>query len=488
MRLITVFLLLSFSSLLYAQYPHYDPLFYDHVHNSNELVFSVDSAYAMRPSGNYWKINKIFKLTERNEFGKMIGGDGYQLNDFDEFELNKKWSASYVENGNLNFFNKELWNPDTNNWVLKERQICDEEGLLLDYKYKWWNFEIPESCTGWGDSYQYDINKNKTVEKTLSWHLLGGWRNLEQFLDSYDSNNYITEHIYQKWDAELSKWYNVTKWDYFYDGDLNTYCFIYTWNTQDSIWGKLWKRTHEYDYNNYLTEVKYLRPITDSTYQNNSKWEYDRNNMGKEVEKREYRFDTLNSNWKHNYTYNWEYLFDSIMCMSSYIKWREDTGIWINIFRRTWEYTDDLQISYFLEERGPWDEWNNNEQQIFEYYDNYLISYERQNWIHGVNKDFWRPEYREEYYWPNGVGVLNNVFANDKAIVYTNPTKNYISIKTENTEIPIISIYDITGKKIENYQSGQFQELINISELKNGIYLLKLEFPSETIIKKIIKN
>ncbi len=71
--------------------------------------------------------------------------------------------------------------------------------------------------------------------------------------------------------------------------------------------------------------------------------------------------------------------------------------------------------------------------------------------------------------------------------VYPNPTTNgLLDLKSTNNSIQKAELYDALGQKIKTiqYKLGR----INISELDNGLYILRLETTSGMLTKKIIKN
>lgn len=80
---------------------------------------------------------------------------------------------------------------------------------------------------------------------------------------------------------------------------------------------------------------------------------------------------------------------------------------------------------------------------------------------------------------PNKINELSN-----EIIIYPNPTSGFIRLNT--TSIPVkIEIIDLLGKTVlKNYKTKQ----IDISDLKNGVYYIKISFSSKRIINKIIKS
>ncbi len=75
---------------------------------------------------------------------------------------------------------------------------------------------------------------------------------------------------------------------------------------------------------------------------------------------------------------------------------------------------------------------------------------------------------------------LNSVFS-----VYPNPAKEYVSIKSNNTNgIKQVSICDVNGKVIATEKA----ETISLTNLAVGLYLLKIETDNGTYFKKLTKS
>jgi len=86
---------------------------------------------------------------------------------------------------------------------------------------------------------------------------------------------------------------------------------------------------------------------------------------------------------------------------------------------------------------------------------------------------------------PNG--IVKNHGTKDKLKIIQNQGSNLISI-SGNTQILKVSIYDMCGKMqnvLTNVKSGQ---LIDISDLQTGIYLVAIDTDNERLISRIIKN
>jgi uncharacterized delta-60 repeat protein len=85
----------------------------------------------------------------------------------------------------------------------------------------------------------------------------------------------------------------------------------------------------------------------------------------------------------------------------------------------------------------------------------------------------------------NGTPILSTEqFENEKIIIYPNPVKETLYIShIENTDY---EVYDILGKLI--LKGKTVDNKINVTSLKNGIYILKLKKEKNTINQKFVKE
>ncbi len=68
--------------------------------------------------------------------------------------------------------------------------------------------------------------------------------------------------------------------------------------------------------------------------------------------------------------------------------------------------------------------------------------------------------------------------------IYPNPTKNILNINTDKI-ITNIKIFDNLGKEILNINTPTNQ--IILPDIPNGVYYIKIEIESNTIVNKLIK-
>ncbi len=74
--------------------------------------------------------------------------------------------------------------------------------------------------------------------------------------------------------------------------------------------------------------------------------------------------------------------------------------------------------------------------------------------------------------------------------IYPNPTNGILNFEFANNNIQNLSISDITGRTIQNFTNSQVQNLptIDLSNLENGIYIIKIQTDNEIFTTKIVKE
>jgi hypothetical protein len=94
----------------------------------------------------------------------------------------------------------------------------------------------------------------------------------------------------------------------------------------------------------------------------------------------------------------------------------------------------------------------------------------------------------EEWGIPNIVVSAEENYAIANSIqIIPNPTRDFIIIENNKAGAGEIEIFSLTGKSIKRTIFSNNQK-INISELKPGIYILKIEQGGQQIFKKLIKE
>ena len=83
--------------------------------------------------------------------------------------------------------------------------------------------------------------------------------------------------------------------------------------------------------------------------------------------------------------------------------------------------------------------------------------------------------------------VLSNTpLQSDELTIFPNPVSEHIFISSDlNIQLQQIEVLSIDGRLIRSYKST---EIIDVSKLEKGVYLLKIKAKSGEIVKRFIKE
>ena len=74
-------------------------------------------------------------------------------------------------------------------------------------------------------------------------------------------------------------------------------------------------------------------------------------------------------------------------------------------------------------------------------------------------------------------------------IVFPNPFSDKISIQSNSNDVPeLISIYDVSGKLLLNFESTDLKNEFDLSSLCSGIYFCRIKSNENFRTFKLIKN
>jgi hypothetical protein len=88
----------------------------------------------------------------------------------------------------------------------------------------------------------------------------------------------------------------------------------------------------------------------------------------------------------------------------------------------------------------------------------------------------------------SGTNLTDRMLSQD--IIFPNPTSNYltISLPSEIQNIAQIDIFTISGVKVLSKKINSENPIINVKEIAQGVYILKLSCGNKTYINRFIKN
>jgi len=87
----------------------------------------------------------------------------------------------------------------------------------------------------------------------------------------------------------------------------------------------------------------------------------------------------------------------------------------------------------------------------------------------------------------NGATNINKI-NNNNISIFPNPSKNYIQIQANSLDIEKYSIIDINGKTIKQINYTNNNNIIDISNLPNGVYILNIVTENTVINNRFIKE
>ena len=80
---------------------------------------------------------------------------------------------------------------------------------------------------------------------------------------------------------------------------------------------------------------------------------------------------------------------------------------------------------------------------------------------------------------------VDDVDISDAIRLYPNPTTGTFALNKAATQI---ELYDMAGRQIKTFSDTEFNTPLDISNLSNGIYFIKIATPEGTGTKRLIKN
>jgi hypothetical protein len=90
--------------------------------------------------------------------------------------------------------------------------------------------------------------------------------------------------------------------------------------------------------------------------------------------------------------------------------------------------------------------------------------------------------------WTINSGI--ETIANGELLIYPNPTKGELRVKSEELRVKSVAIFDITGKCHLSHVTGHnnAEIVIDISHLPQGIYFVKIATAKGEVVRKVIKE
>jgi hypothetical protein len=330
----------------------------------------------------------------------------------------------------------------------------------------------------------FDSNGNIIKESTESWDdLLKAWGNAMVTTHTLNSNSTINYSITQSWNNVAGAWEDMQKTIYTYDGSKK----LLTQKVQmffGTEWMDFGLTTNTYNGSNQLEKsvVQSLDFMTmgmvNSTQSVNTY-----NADGTENQSTAQKWNIAMSSWEN--TSRTTNAYTSGKKMSSMVIENYTGGVWVNSMKTSMTYNGDGSIKESLSQK--WNvssgTWVDSDKAVYSLYpDGSINQMLLTEWKADLSK--WENQSRITYtYKTTSVSQLET----SKIKVFPNPFSNSISIEYNSLNVSDIQLYNSNGQLVRTIGKGESLSTINLSALKNGVYILKVNTPESQKVVKLLK-
>jgi hypothetical protein len=385
-----------------------------------------------------WENSQRYTYSYKSD-GKMFTVllEKWQLN---AWVNNSQSIYTYDTNGRLVTVLVESWNSSIWMYYRKTSYTYDPDGNMLKWTSQLWRDRT--WMNEWRYIFSYDVNGNKLTtlhQNGFETYWMNNWSDTLK----YNTLGKVSNEVYVNW--QLNTWVYNTRWTNSYDvkGRL-ILCISELWNVSK------WVNNDKHIY----TYASYLRSDLHQLYRDGI-WVND---------------------WKYYYNYDFRGTLISFICQAWQIKH------WVNDWR--YSYTYDKQCN---SSSGEYEIWDQNSGWMPGIPDNGLGVFSKTVQIYTLY-NIYRYEASSKSITTGITDIEEN---NSSLMLYPNPATDNITIETkvnDTKQKELISVCDILGNIILQQPVLQIKTNINISDLRTGVYLIKVETNNGVMIKKLVKE
>lgn len=420
------------------------------------IIFMSSFGYAQ--TNNSELIN--FKL---NDFILLYQPDS--VFDFMWDDVNSVWEKNvrnvyaFDDTGKLITKTMALWDEDK--WLLKEKiENTFSDSLLVEQVQYWWDWYYTEWAYVLKYSFTYDSIGRLTQKLFEKWSENDfRWQNDSLYKYAYNDANKPDVFISQNWSRYYSEWENSSQLQFYFDSLGNISEQIESlWEFDLLIWEPSQNTSFKYDsINNLIEQINYT---------------INRNDTG--------------NVWKREFSY---YDNGTIKDLSHFI-WvaLNNNEYWLEDYKFSYNYNENGDIIEEIEYLFDWDllVWEKNYLTSYTYFDDDLLN--KVNYYQWERGD-WKELEQLRFYYPGHTRIKSNWDVNVLK-TYPNPADDilYIIIPDQVSGEAHVFISDLQGKKVFDcqYNSGSNPHMIQLPELKTGLYFVKVSTGNDIYINKIV--
>lgn len=357
---------------------------------------------------------------------------------------------------------------DGTNWVNsnKTEYTYDSNKNLIEELELYWNSS--QWIKSYSTKYSYNSNNQATTEFSISYDANGNNATEDyRTTNTYNSSGNLIQILNEE--LENSNWVNESKFDLTYTNNKLSSALGYEWNGTEWVIGMddSFRITISYNSNGKVS-------LSKSDSWNGTNWI--------DSDRTVYTFDANNrmiiedsqtfdgTNWVTDYKSEYTYDANGNTVTSKEFYMEEDSSVLTEQPLETFTFDTTQLMSNFSH---PYRD-KTGLDVIFP--TNAIV-----NKILGKSS----VDYRTTYYYGNEATASVNEFDAISFSVYPNPTSSIITIDNTNFTLKNIEVYNMIGKKVFT----SFKNEINLKDLVNGVYVLKVQSESGNVAtKRIIKN
>lgn len=353
------------------------------------------------------------------------------------------------------------WDSVLNDWILdiEEESVLDAYGRLIsEMGIQFTDYAMINPAR---KEYAYNESGEKISEITTSWiDWVGSWRDRVKNEYTYDSLGRKVQDIASNWDGQTQSWLKSRKNEFAYDPAGNQVLYIISnWNSDLNEWmGYGYEGKQEWAFDSSGNEVLYVVYDWDTgkkDWVGSLKTEHEYDKSGKMILLARYGWDNKAGEWKGdgiNGKKEWGYNSNGQLISETEYLWNTEDTDWQEKIKLTVIYNSDGDPAEY---RQSW-------------------------WNPDLGK--WEKVLRYFFHYKSGVTGKPEIIANNIQL-YPNPTEGQITISGLSLPTDIM-LYSIQGQLLKTYTGVTGG--IDISDLPTGVYLLKLTWGNNAIVKKTV--
>ena len=431
------------------------------------LLISIISLQTFAQSINVdegaYVMDYIIESNAFHWFGELVGHkDDFEYNNFNEVRIDEKYfntnsigepiNWKKIERTDYSFNGQEILTQ-----MIREERALDEEEWVNDLK----------------TIYTYETEKS--IKTHFSW-ADSSWQQGARWTDAWNSSTYESSLLWETWDENSNDWKKANRWDTIFTAD----------NMFDTIKYFIWFSPDEMD-TGYIKAFDYTYyPDTIISYFNH----HDKYDVI-----REYHVSALSANIEYTERYvdstdSFRPLEKKFLYLNSLQQIvRDDHYSW-HIYDEEWDLLQRIDFHYndnnLLEEEllyGPGSTTTVFEKRTYSYNPELLLS-NQMVYLYPIYED----EYDKfDYYYTYKYVDVPEESIGQQTKAYPNPTRDLLHIDNSNLDYHHYQIFNINGKLLRSGKMTQEKELIDISALPTGNYVLVLQGEFDSYSQQIVK-